>query len=199
MKGRPTGEGILPPGASCLYPELVVREALDRMADALTTEFAGSRPLVLIVLAGGLYVGAALTQRLPFAIDVDFVRVSRYGAGMEPGKLVWQLMPRLSLAGRSVLFLDDVWDEGVTLRGLCEWAAGQGAVRVRSAVLVYKEPPDRPEAGRSTAGPDHFGLRAGRAWIVGWGMDQAGLGRNLPAIYVLPGEEEPDPGVTTGP
>ncbi len=191
MSDGSTGVGILPPGASCLYPAPVVTDALDRMAADLTAEFAGSRPLVLVVLAGGLYVGAALTQRLPFALDVDFVRVSRYGEGTEPGRLVWQAVPRLSLAGRSVLFVDDVWDEGLTLTSLCEWAHGQGAVKVRSAALVYKEPPG---GTRPVGGPDYFGLRAGRAWIVGWGMDHAGSGRHLPAIYVLPDEDESGPG-----
>jgi hypoxanthine phosphoribosyltransferase len=172
-------------------------DALDRMARALSPEFEGSRPLVLIVLTGGLYVGAALTQRLPFALDIDFVRVSRYGAGTEPGRLVWQLTPRLPLAGRSVLFIDDVWDEGLTLAGLVEWAVGQGAIKVRSAVLVHKEPPERPGGIVPVAGPDYFGLRAGRDWIVGWGMDLAGSGRHLPAIYVLPGGETLGPGVET--
>jgi hypoxanthine phosphoribosyltransferase len=186
-----TGEsapGFLPGGARCLYSAEAVTEALEHMARALTAELRDSRPLVLIVLTGGLYVGAALTQRLPFALDIDFIRVSRYGRGTQPGRLVWRVVPHQALAGRFVLLVDDVWDEGRTLAELTEWALRKGARKVRSAVLVHKEPPARPGALLPVAGPDYCGLRAGREWIVGWGMDFEENGRNLPAIYVLPGK-----------
>ncbi len=172
----------LPRGAYRLYHPEAVSQALDEMAVRLTEAVGSCQPLVLVVLTGGLYTGAWLTQRLPFALEIDFIRVSRYRSGTESGQLEWLLKPRASPAGRTVVLIDDVWDEGITMAHLKQWLTGEGAQQVLSTVLVWKSPVTH---SLGSSGPDIYGLRAGHEWLLGCGLDLDGQWRHLPAIYAL--------------
>lgn len=176
----------LPPGATLLYRAEAVRHALDIMASQVTEEVGAVRPLILIVLTGGVYAGVWLTERLRFELEVDFVRISRYRSGISAGSVEWRVKPHLPAAGRTVLLVDDVWDEGVTLTTLKRWLVEAGAARVLSAVLIWKQ---AGSPGGLEERPDIFGLKAGREWLIGCGLDLDGRWRHLPEIYAVP---EPD-------
>ncbi len=175
--------GGLPDGARLLFPASRVTEALDAMALKATALVGGFQPIVLIVLTGGLYAGVWLTERLDFALEVDFVRVSRYRSGMDSGSLKWLYKPCIPPAGRTVLLVDDVWDEGITLTAIQDWLLREGASRVVSAALIWKE---RGSISQPARGPDVHGLRAGAEWLIGCGLDLDGQWRHLPAVYALP-------------
>ncbi|EQD76810.1 hypoxanthine-guanine phosphoribosyltransferase [mine drainage metagenome] len=175
-------QASLPLGSSLLYRPEDVCQALDEMARSVTERVGASRPLVLIVLTGGLYAGAWLTERLAFELEIDFVRVSRYRSGTASGCLEWLSKPRISPQGRTVLLVDDVWDEGVTLTALRQWLVEEGAERILSAVLIWKKTGAGSDQGE---GPDIYGLNAGHQWLIGCGLDLNGHWRHLPAVYAL--------------
>ncbi|MHB1543660.1 MAG: phosphoribosyltransferase family protein [Gammaproteobacteria bacterium] len=172
----------LPSGATLLFHAEAVRQALDKMALHVMDQAGARRPLVLIVLTGGLYAGAWLTERLTFELEIDFIRVSRYQSGTQSGYLEWLNKPRISPSGRTVVVVDDVWDEGVTISALKKWLIEEGAEQVLSVVLIWKE-----NGARSIQieQPDIYGLRAGHQWLIGCGMDLNGRWRHLPAVYAL--------------
>lgn len=162
--------------AECLYPAEQVTAAIDRLAVRLSVTLAEENPLLLCVLNGGLPFTAALMQRLHFPLTLCYVHVGRYGDATRGGELSWYARPREDLTGRHVVLVDDILDEGVTLRALEAWCLEAGAAAVTTAVLLEKGEPGRATFAALPC-PDRY--------VFGWGMDFEGYWRNLPAIYAL--------------
>ncbi|MGE0623287.1 MAG: hypoxanthine-guanine phosphoribosyltransferase [Pseudomonadales bacterium] len=169
--------------AEVLFPREMVLQAIDRLSVRLSVALAEANPLLICVLHGGLPFTAAVMQRLQFPLELTYLHVGRYGETTRGGALTWHARPRLSLAGRHVVLLDDIVDEGVTLGALRAFCLGEGAQAVTTAVLLDKA------AVRERAGappPDHAALTCPDRYVFGWGMDFEGYWRNLPDVYALP-------------
>ncbi|MGM0564181.1 MAG: hypoxanthine-guanine phosphoribosyltransferase [Pseudomonadota bacterium] len=169
--------------AHVLHDEAVISEALDRMAGKITLDYTGLDPLVLCVMNGGLFFTAELTKRLEFPLQVDYLHATRYGEDSVGGEVVWKAMPQAEVAGRHVLILDDILDEGHTLAAIQTALTGQGAASVRTAVLTEKEHDRRCEG----VSAKYVGLSLPDRYVFGCGMDYLGYFRNLRAIYGIEG------------
>jgi hypoxanthine phosphoribosyltransferase len=169
--------------------EAVVERALARMAAEITAGFAGTDPLAITIMQGGLVFAGQLLTRLGFALDCDYIHVQRYGSSTRGGQLKWLAGPHVSVRDRSVLLLDDILDEGRTLAAVREELLAGGAASVRIAAFALKERREPPAIGA-----DYVGIRVPDLFVFGFGMDVDGAWRNLPAIYALaPGSEGRSP------
>ena len=157
-----------------------VQAALDRMAGEITARLAGSRPLVVTVMNGGLVFAGQLLPRLPFALEVSYVHVRRYGRETRGGELVWIAGPHESVTGRCVLLLDDILDEGATLLAIRARLFELGAREVLLAAFAVKER-EKPAAVKA----DFAGIRVPDRFVFGFGMDVGGSWRNLPSVRAL--------------
>jgi len=166
--------------AELLYTKDAVEEAFDRLAERISIKLADQNPLVVCVLVGGLYPCGALLSRLNFPLSVDYVHVSRYREGVEGHELEWKAGPTTDLRGRTILLVDDILDEGITLAAVEAYFKKTEAKAVFKAVLVNKKRP-RP-AGISA---DFYGLEVPDRYVFGCGMDYKGYWRNLPEIFAL--------------
>ena len=137
-------------------------------------------PLVITVLNGGLVFAGQLLPRLPFALDVSYVHVRRYGRETKGGELVWIAGPQESVTGRTVLLLDDILDEGQTLLAIRSRLYELGASEVLLAAFAVKIRPELPKVMA-----DFTGLRVPDRFVFGFGMDVGGRWRNLPSIRAL--------------
>lgn len=167
--------------ADCLRTAEEVEAALARMAVEITARLAGSDPVAFCVMNGGLFVTGKLVDKLPFALELDYLQATRYGAETSGGLLHWKVRPERSLKGRTVLLVDDILDEGVTLAEIIRFCKEEGAAEVYSAVLVDKVH-DRKAPGVRA---DFVGLYVEDRFLFGCGMDIAGYWRNLPALYAM--------------
>ena len=168
--------------ADLLFSQAEVEAALDRMALEIEAALGASLPLVLTVLNGGVIFAGLLLTRLRFPLEIDSIQASRYCGATRGGEIHWLLKPGTALQGRTVLILDDVLDEGVTLAALLAWCREQGAAAVYSAVLVDKQ------IGRERpCRADFVGLAAENRYLFGCGMDYKHFLRNLPGIYACKG------------
>lgn len=168
------------------------RATLDRviagMADAIRADYASARPLYLTVMHGGMLFASLLALELggagsgaPLDIEFDYLHATRYRGATSGGALQWKHRPATPLAGRRVLLVDDILDEGHTLTAVRDWCHAEGAAEVRIAVLATKHH-DRCVAGISA---DYAGIEVPDRYVYGFGMDYYEQGRNLPAIYAL--------------
>jgi hypoxanthine phosphoribosyltransferase len=173
---------IVRPDAATLFDYADISLALDTMAATLNSRCAGNEWLVLCVMNGALMFTGELLGRLDFALKLDQVKVSRYLETTTGETLQWQVKPSTELAGRRILLLDDIFDEGVTLSTLATFCESQGAREVVSAVLVDKHHDRR----QTDYAPDVIGLACPDRYIFGFGMDYEGYWRNSRAIYALP-------------
>ncbi|HET7586951.1 MAG TPA: hypoxanthine-guanine phosphoribosyltransferase [Gammaproteobacteria bacterium] len=169
-------------GAELLHPPSAVRAAVDRMASVVRERLAARNPLLLCVMTGGVMTTTWLAERLDFPLQIDYVHLTRYdGDTSGSNEPKWLAKPRFALAGRHVLLVDDIYDEGVTLRRLIDYCRSQGAADVASAVLVRK----RHDRNRGGIEPDIVGLEVDDRYVFGCGLDYKNYLRNLPAIYAV--------------
>ena len=157
-----------------------VQLALQRVAQQLNQKFAEAYPLVLSVMGGAVIFSGQLLPLLNFPLEFDYLHVSRYGDAQHGGELRWVVAPNENVAGRIVLVLDDILDEGHTLAAIQQRVLELGAAACYSAVLAEKNPQHLKPAKA-----DFVGLNVPDRFVFGYGMDIHGAWRNLPAIYAV--------------
>lgn len=161
-----------------LDEESIVR-AVDQLAVRLTARLIHSDPLLMCVMRGGLVLTAALMQRFHFPLQLDYLHLGRYGRGTDGGTIEWHKRPSDDLSNKCVLLIDDICDEGESLREAVCALQAEGAREVLSVVLVRRKNP------RACFFPDYAAIECGEGFLIGWGMDFAGYGRNLSGIHVV--------------
>lgn len=167
--------------ADCIYTAEEVDAALDRLASAIEGDYKTLNPLVLSVMNGGLFVTAALLRRMQFVLQCDYLQASRYRGATSGGTIEWLVKPQTPLAGRHVLIMDDILDEGVTLKEILYYCREQGAASVQAVVLTWK----RHERAEENVDVKYIGLELPDRYVFGCGMDYKNYFRNLNAIYAL--------------
>lgn len=167
--------------AECLYSEREVNLALGQMAVDIQHQLAGSNPLILCVMNGALLTTAQLAIRLSIPLQLDYLHVSRYQGATRGGEVQWHSEPRIPLIDRKILIVDDILDEGYTLKAIQEYCRSQGAEQVMSAVLVQKQHARK----HPQIDADFVGLMVDDHYVFGYGMDYKDHLRNLPGIYAL--------------
>lgn len=166
--------------AELVCPAADIAAAVARVAGEVTAQLAGRHPLVLAVMGGAVVFAGQLLPQLPFPLEFDYLHATRYNGTTSGGALYWRVEPREKLAGRTLLVVDDILDEGITLAAIKARLLERGAAAVYTAVLVEKElGRDKPIAA------DFVGVRLPDRYLFGCGMDVHGAWRNLPAIYAL--------------
>ncbi len=164
--------------AELICPAEEVQAALVRVAVEINARLAEAHPLVLSVMGGAVVFTGQLLPLLDFPLDFDYVHVSRYGSLQQGGALRWKVEPGENVAGRVVLVVDDILDEGETLAAIKRRALELGAAEFYSAVFAEKMT-GKTKAMRA----DFVGLELPDRFVFGYGMDIHGAWRNLPAIY----------------
>jgi len=168
--------------ADLIVPESVAAEAVRRVAGEISAALADSNPLVLSVMGGAVIFTGQLLPRLLFPLEFDYLHVTRYGDTTTGGELSWIVAPRANIAGRTVLVVDDILDEGITLAAVKRRLLEQGARECCIAVFADKE------LGREKpVRADFVGVRLPNRYVFGFGMDVKGAWRNLPAVYAVKG------------
>ena len=159
-----------------------VRAALSRVAGEISARLKDEFPMVLSIMGGAAVFTGQLLPLLAFPLEFGAIEVTRYGKGTSGREVDWRLAPKDEVRGRTVLVIDDILDEGITLAAVRDRLLAMGAARVLCAVFADKEiGREKPVAA------DFVGVRVPDRYVFGFGMDAYGLWRNLPAIYALKG------------
>jgi hypoxanthine phosphoribosyltransferase len=171
------------PGARLVASALTVREAWEALAAGLQPHVDAGPCLLLGVLLGGMVPLVNIAGRLKGDFLIDYCHLTRYRGGTSGGAVHWIQRPRHDLRGLTVVLVDDVLDEGVTLAELRRYCEDAGARRVLVTVLVRK----RQARGPAAPTPDLVGIEAGDEYLFGCGMDLHERWRHLDAIYAIGG------------
>lgn len=167
-----------------LVSESDVVAAIARIAVEMTAELKESNPVLVCCMNGGLAFAGQLLTKLVFPLQVDYVHATRYGHEVNGEALNWRVRPQTELHGRTVVLLDDILDEGVTLAAIAAYCRQQGAAKVMMAVLVEKLHLRKVKPGMRA---DFTGIEVGDRFLLGYGLDYKGYWRNAPGIYALKG------------
>lgn len=172
--------------AEIIYNDKQVQTSLDKLANEINSAVAAhalnNRPvIVLSIMNGGMVLTGHLLTRLNFPLHIDYIHATRYRNKTQGGKLDWKVRSQNNLAGRTLLILDDILDEGITLDAIIKHCEAEGAEKIISAVLIDKKHNRR----KSGVNCDFIGLEVEDRYVFGFGMDYKGYHRNLNGIYAL--------------
>jgi len=167
-------------GAELVYSAETVAAAVSRVAMEITEKLGDSNPLLLCVMSGGVPFAGQLMTQLQFPLDFDYMHVTRYGQETSGGALSWRSAPWTPVKGRTVLILDDILDEGLTLAAIVERMKELGATACYTAVAT-----DKLNGKQKPIKADFVALTVPDRFVFGYGMDVRGKWRNLPAIYAM--------------
>lgn len=158
-----------------------VKQEVSRVAAEISMKLKDAHPLVLGVMRGSVVFAGQLLPQLAFPLHFDYLDVTRYGSDTVGGEITWKVSPGTAVAGRIVLVLDDILDEGHTLAAIRAKLLEAGATEFYSAVFAQKD------LGRAKPiSADFVGITVPNRYVFGFGMDVHGAWRNLPAIYAVP-------------
>jgi hypoxanthine phosphoribosyltransferase len=160
--------------------EKEIQDTVDLMAQQLIRDLDGKNPLFLVVLNGAFMFAADLMKRIPIPCEVSFVKLSSY-VGTRTTSVVRELIGLDQVpTGRTIVIIEDIIDSGITMGVTTEKLRKMGAVDVRIATLLFK-----PEAFKMDYNIDYIGIEIPNDFIIGYGLDYDGYGRNYPEIYKI--------------
>ncbi|MES2019138.1 MAG: hypoxanthine-guanine phosphoribosyltransferase [Pseudomonadota bacterium] len=171
-----------------IFDAAEVQHAVTGVADKLNARFGATDdvtfPLVLGVMGGAVVFVGNLLPQLRFPLEFDYIHVSRYGDDDQGGRVVWKVIPRPNVAGRTIIVLDDILDEGETLAHVKQRLLDMGAAEVIITVFA-----DKALKKSKPVKADIVGLTIPNKFVVGFGMDVYGYWRNLPGLWAIRQED----------
>jgi hypoxanthine phosphoribosyltransferase len=161
-----------------------ISDQLAQMGRRITADYRGQDLLMVGVLKGAFMVMADLARQVDLPVEFDFMAVSSYGASTQTSGVV-RILKDLDqeIAGRHVLIVEDIIDSGLTLNYLLKSLTVRRPASLEVAALLLKE-----GIQRIPLDVRYVGFRIGPEFVVGYGLDYAGLYRNLPFVGVIEGE-----------
>lgn len=157
-----------------------IDKSVQRIADKINAEMKGKNPLFLIVLNGAFMFASDLLKKININCNISFVKLSSY-TGTRSSQVVSELIGLNEvLKDRNIIIIEDIIDSGLTLQRMQEILQEHQVADVRIAALIYK-----PAAFKADYKIDYIGMEIPNDFIVGYGLDYDGYGRNLPDIYKI--------------
>jgi hypoxanthine phosphoribosyltransferase len=157
-----------------------IDQAIQVVADKINRDYKGKRPLFLIVLNGAFMFASDLLKKITIDCETSFVKLSSY-SGTTSTHVVRELIGLdEALNDRDVIVIEDIIDTGITMENTIQKLKHLQAKDVKIATLLYK-----PNAFQKDYAIDYVGIEIPNDFIVGYGLDYDGLGRNLPCIYKI--------------
>ncbi|TRX72252.1 hypoxanthine phosphoribosyltransferase [Carboxylicivirga sp. M1479] len=161
-------------------PEEKLLKAVDQVAERINKDLDGKNPLMICVLNGSFMFASDLMKRLTIACEISFVKLSSYSGTGSTGTVKEIIGLNQDIKDRTVVLLEDIVDTGLTIINTVEQVKQMGPADVRVATMLFK-----PDACKRDVKLDYVGMDIPNDFIVGYGLDYDGYGRNLKDIYTV--------------
>ncbi len=157
-----------------------IQTAIKKVADDINKDYAGQQPLFIAILNGSFMFAADLFKYLNIECEITFIKVNSYQGTQTTEKVTEVIGLNQDIKNRKIIFLEDIVDTGITLDTLIKNIKKLGPADIKVATLLSK-----PGAFKNQFVIDYVGIEIPNDFIVGFGLDYDGLGRNLPDIYKI--------------
>jgi hypoxanthine phosphoribosyltransferase len=164
-------------------PYLSAAEIQQRVADLarqISADYAHTRPLFIAILNGSFMFAADLFRQVTIDAEISFIKVASYKGMRSSGNVVTSIGLEQDIYGRDLIIVEDIVDTGKTLHNFLPTLQHQQPSSLKIATLLHK-----PEATEFTLSLDYVGFSIPNKFVVGYGLDYDGLGRNYNEIYQL--------------
>jgi hypoxanthine phosphoribosyltransferase len=164
-----------------LISEAIVQERVRALGKQVSTQYQGKNPLFVSVLSGAFIFAADLMREFEGNCEVNFVKISSYAGTASSGNINTILgLEKSQIEGRSIIVVEDIVDTGRTLHYFLETLQAQNPASVEVVAFLRK-----PDAMEFDIPIEKIGFDIENRFVVGYGLDYNGLGRNLKGIFVL--------------
>ncbi len=157
-----------------------IDKIIERMVEEIKNDLKEELPVFVVILNGAFMFASDFMKKYPQNCEINFVKLASYEGTSRSGKVTELLGLNDSLEGKTVVVLEDIIDTGNTLEKITEMFSKQKVKQLRIATLFFKS-----EVFKKNIKIDYIGIEIPNFFIVGYGLDYNGLGRNLTAVYKL--------------
>lgn len=157
-----------------------IQKAIGDVARQINTDLKDKKPLFLAVLNGSFMFAADLMKKVNIECEISFIKLASYSGTTSTGKVSQLIGINETIKDRTIVVIEDIVDTGTTVETIVAQLKEQGAGEIKIATLLFK-----PEAYKKSLPIEYTAIVVPNDFLVGYGLDYNGLGRNLPDIYVL--------------
>jgi len=157
-----------------------IRDQVQRIADEINRDYAGKKPLFIAILNGAFIFAADLFKLITLEAEISFIKLASYKGIKTSGKVVTAIGLDADLHKRDVIIIEDIVDTGKTLFQFLPQLQHQHPTSLKIATLLHK-----PDALHHPLTIDYLGFNIPNKFVIGYGLDYDGLGRNIKEIYQL--------------
>jgi hypoxanthine phosphoribosyltransferase len=160
--------------------EAMIADKVSALAADLNRDYAGKKPLFIAILNGAFMFASDLFKKIEIDAEISFIKLASYKGMKSSGNVITAIGLEQDLYGRDVIIVEDIVDTGKTLYHFLPQLQHQHPASLKVAALLHK-----PEATQFPLQIDYVGFIIPNKFVVGYGLDYDGLGRNLKEIYQL--------------
>jgi len=157
-----------------------IQDRIQELANQINQDYANRQPRIIVVLNGAFIFAADLIKHLTIPCEITFIRVASYSATQSTGQLKQIIGLNESVANEDLIVIEDIVDTGFTICEVCDQLKAQQPASVAIATLLFK-----PVALKKQVDLHYVGFEIENRFVLGYGLDYDGLGRNTQDIYVL--------------
>jgi hypoxanthine phosphoribosyltransferase len=157
-----------------------IQDRISNLADQLNTDYSGKKPLFIAILNGSFIFASDLFKKLNIDAEICFIKLASYKGSKSTGQVVTAIGLDHEIFGRDVVIIEDIVDTGKTLTEFLPQLYHQQPASLRIVALLHKA-----DVTTYPVTIDYLGFTIPDKFVVGYGLDYNGLGRNIPGIYKL--------------
>jgi hypoxanthine phosphoribosyltransferase len=157
-----------------------IEEQIKRVAAEINKDYEGKKPLFIAILNGAFIFAADLFKKINVEAEICFIKLASYKGVKSTGKVITAIGLDVELYGRDVIIVEDIVDTGKTLSQFLPQLEHQHPASLKIASLLHK-----PAAMVHPIKIDYLGFTIPNKFVLGYGLDYDGLGRNIKEIYQL--------------
>jgi hypoxanthine phosphoribosyltransferase len=160
--------------------EAEIQDRIRKLAAQLDEDYRGKKPLFIAILNGSFMFAADLFKHISIESEICFIKLASYKGTKSTGQVITAIGLDTDLTGRHVVVLEDIIDTGKTLNEFLPQLQNQQPLSLKIAALLHK-----PEATVYPIQINYLGFSVPNKFLLGYGLDYDGLGRNIKEIYQL--------------
>ncbi len=157
-----------------------INEQVKRVATEINADYKGRKPLFIAILNGSFMFAADLFKEITVEAEICFIKLASYKGIKSSGQVITAIGLDVDLVGREIIILEDIVDTGNTLSKFLPQIYHHNPASLKIAALLHK-----PEAMIHQIKIDYLGFTVPNKFLLGYGLDYDGLGRNIKEIYQL--------------
>lgn len=157
-----------------------IEKAVKKIAEEISNHYAGEKPLFIAILNGSFMFAAELFKYISIPAEICFIKLASYKGTTSSGHVITSIGLDTEITGKHVIILEDILDTGKTLSNFLPQLQNMHPASLKIAALLHK-----PEATVYDVPLDYNGFKIPDKFVVGFGLDYNGFGRNIPSIYQL--------------